>query len=489
MLARMISALRIGRAASLSLVTTWLLLAGNASAFAAAGIESHGLDGKGLSALWALPFAGLLLSIAIGPTLFHHFWEKHYGKIAAFWGVLTLLPLALSRGWVVAAEAMLHTIVLEYVSFIILLFALYTIAGGIFLSGRIRATALTNTAILALGAALASIIGTTGASMILIRPIIRANAGRGSIVHIIVFFILLVSNIGGALTPLGDPPLFLGFMRGVEFFWTTKALFKSTLLVSMILLGVFFLWDRALFRDAKRLVSARNDQEFDEDITIYGAQNIALLIAVIGVILGASAWKPGVNIPFPGGVIELQNLVRDIALLGLALVSLAITSKGIREGNEFGWGPILEVAKLFAAIFICMIPVLAMLKAGLSGPFAPLIDMVTLNDGAPNNTAYFWLTGVLSAFLDNAPTYLVFFELAGGDPMLLMGQLKQTLVAISIGAVFMGALTYIGNAPNLMVAVIARDMGVKMPGFFGYMLWSIGILGPLLVIVWLIEFF
>ncbi|HRE20100.1 MAG TPA: sodium:proton antiporter, partial [Rhabdaerophilum sp.] len=333
----------------------------------------------------------------------------------------------------------------------------------------------------------ASIVGTTGASMILIRPIIRANDDRAHNVHIVVFFILLVSNIGGSLTPLGDPPLFLGFLRGVDFFWTTKALAFETALASGLLLAVFFVLDTWL-RSKDDAGPRIRDKTPDREIKLYGLRNIALMGAIIAVILASAAWKPGIVIPFPGGELALQNIVRDVLLVGVALVSLWITPGPVRAGNEFNWEPILEVAKLFAGIFICMIPVLAILGAGKAGALGPLVSLVTQADGSPNNGAYFWVTGLLSAFLDNAPTYLVFFQIAGGDPAILMTSLAKTLEAISVAAVFMGALTYIGNAPNLMVAVIARDMGVKMPSFFGYMLWSFGILGPLLVLIWWIGY-
>lgn len=459
------------------------------AAFIAAGpaFAAEGLDGRGLSLVWVLPFAGLLLTIATGPLLFSRTWHHHYGKIAALWALLTVIPLAASKGFGVALEAVLHTLLLEYVSFIVLLFALYTVAGGILVSGNLRGTPAVNTSILAIGAVLASIVGTTGASMILIRPIIRANDDRKHTVHIVVFFIFLVSNIGGSLTPLGDPPLFLGFLRGIDFFWTTRALLPETVLATAALLAIFHVWDSVLLKREAGL-SRPKDKTPERAIKLYGLQNIALMAAIIVAILGAAAWKPGVEIHFPGGHLDLQNIARDIALLVIALLSLAITPKPVRAGNDFNWEPILEVAKLFAAIFLCMIPVLAILAAGKAGAFGPLVSLVSNPDGSPNNTAYFWLTGLLSAFLDNAPTYLVFFQLAGGDPAVLMGPLAVTLNAISVAAVFMGALTYIGNAPNLMVAVIARDMGVKMPGFFGYMLWSSGILGPLLVLVWLLKF-
>jgi Na+/H+ antiporter NhaD/arsenite permease-like protein len=454
---------------------------------ASPAIAAEGLDGKGLSFLWALPFAGLLLCIATGPVLYHRLWEHHYGKIAAMWAALTILPLILSKGMGVAVEAVLHTMLLEYMSFIILLFALFTTAGGILVTGNLRGTPAVNTGLLAIGTALASVVGTTGASMILIRPIIRANDDRRHNVHVVIFFIFLVSNIGGSLTPLGDPPLFLGFLRGVDFFWTTSHMFGEFLLLSIALLVLFYIWDTILHaRDDK--LPPLPDKTPDRGIKLYGQVNFLLLGVIIVMILVSASWKPGLSLLFPGGKLELQNIVRDVALVLIALVSLKITPKQVRAGNEFSWGPILEVAKLFAGIFICMIPVLAMLKAGKDGAFAPLVALVSNPDGSPNNVAYFWLTGALSSFLDNAPTYLVFFELAGGDPKVLMTQGALTLAAISCGAVFMGANSYIGNAPNFMVYAIAKDMGVKMPSFFGYMVWSVAILIPLFIVVTFVFF-
>lgn len=448
---------------------------------------AEGLDGRGLSFLWALPFAGLLLSIATGPVLFAHTWEHHYGKIAAMWAALAVVPLVLSKGVSVALAAVLHTMLLEYISFIILLFALFTVAGGILVMGNLRGTPLVNTGLLAIGTVLASIVGTTGASMILIRPVVRANDDRRHNVHVIVFFIFLVSNIGGSLTPLGDPPLFLGFLRGVDFFWTTKHLFSEMLFASVILLALFFVLDTFLHGRDDKLPPIK-DKTPDRAIKLYGTFNFVLLGAIIVAILVSAAWKPGIFVKFPGGEMELQNIARDVALLVIAFVSLSITPKQVRAGNEFSWGPIKEVAKLFAGIFLAMIPVLAMLKAGKDGAFGPLVALVTNPDGSVNNAAYFWASGILSSFLDNAPTYLVFFELAGGDPAVLMGKMALTLTAISCGAVFMGANSYIGNAPNFMVYAIAKDMGVKMPSFFGYMAWSCAILVPLFVVITFVFF-
>ena len=459
-----------------TLIASLVLVLGPNAAWAA------DLDGKSFGVLWALPFAGILLSIALLPLLAHHFWEHHQGKIAAFWAVLILVPLALLRGPDVAGSALAHTIIGEYIPFILLLLALFTTAGGILISGNIHGSPGTNTALLAIGALMASVIGTTGASMVMIRPMMRANDNRRHNVHVIVFFIFLVSNIGGSLTPLGDPPLFLGFLRGVDFFWTTSHLFMETLLVAGILLAVFYALDSWFYhRDAA--FKALGDPTPDSRVTMHGLGNLALIGIVILAILMSAAWKPGVAFSVMGTPVEWQNLLRDGVFVAVTFASLALTKKEFRERNGFNWGPILEVAKLFAGIFISMIPVLAMLKAGKEGVFAPLVALVTNPDGSPNNAAFFWMTGILSSFLDNAPTYLVFFELAGGDPKVLMTQGAMTLAAVSLGAVFMGANSYIGNAPNFMVYAIARDGGIKMPSFFGYMLWSGAFLIPCFVLV------
>ncbi|UVK42959.1 sodium:proton antiporter [Mesorhizobium sp. AR07] len=433
--------------------------------------EEHGLPGASMSLWWALPFAGLLLSIATGPLLFHRVWEHHYGKIAALWAALVIVPLALAFGVPSATEAVLHALLTEYMSFIVLLFALFTISGGILVAGNIHGTPLVNAGLLLVGALLASVIGTTGASMILIRPIIRANDARPFNAHVIVFFIFLVSNIGGSLTPLGDPPLFVGFLRGVDFFWTTAYLWRETLFVGGVVLAAFLMIDIILHRREAGTPKIKGPTP-DTKVRLRGLANLPLLAGVIGAILLSASWKPGVSFSVQGVSLELQNLVRDAIILGLAFVSLAVSRREYREANGFNWGPISEVAKLFASIFICIVPVIAILRAGHDGALAPLVALVTSAQDTPNDLAYFWLTGALSSFLDNAPTYLVFFELAGGDPHHLMTELASTLAAISAGAVFMGANTYIGNAPNFMVYAIARHRGVKMPGFFGYMLWS-----------------
>ena len=395
-----------------------------------------------MSLLWALPFAGILLCIATGPLLYAHFWEHHYGKISALWAALVIVPMALAFGLPTAAEAVAHTMLLEYISFIILLFALFTISGGILISGNIHGTPAMNAILLAIGMVLASVVGTTGASMIMIRPLIRANDNRPFNVHVVIFFIFLVSNIGGSLTPLGDPPLFVGFLRGVDFFWTTQNLIWEMLFVGGVVLAIFVVLDIWLHRREDGMPKIK-DPTPDSKIQIFGVVNFLLLAGVVGAILLSASWKPGVAFTLFNVPVELQNLVRDVIIFALAILSLYVTRRDYRAANGFSWGPILEVAKLFAGIFICIIPVIAILKAGMDGALAPLVALVTNGDGTPNELAYFWTTGILSSFLDNAPTYLVFFELAGGDPQTLMTSLGLTLTAISAGAVFMGANTYI----------------------------------------------
>jgi Na+/H+ antiporter NhaD/arsenite permease-like protein len=363
--------------------------------------------------------------------------------------------------------------------------ALFTISGGVQLKGSLVGSPILNTAILGIGTLLASWMGTTGAAMLLIRPLIRANANRKNKVHVIVFFIFLVANIGGALTPLGDPPLFLGFLKGVSFFWTTTAMFFPMLFLVISLLIIFFILDTYLYKKDNIIIEKELNPE---KLGLEGSFNLLLLLGVIGGVLLSGFWKPHISFTIYYVDVELQNIARDILLLGLTYASWILTSQSIRKANEYTWFPIVEVAKLFAGIFITIIPAIAILKAGTEGALSAVVESVT-NDGQPINYMYFWMTGILSSFLDNAPTYLVFFNTAGGDPSLLMGDLYETLLAISAGAVFMGANTYIGNAPNFMVKSIAETSGIKMPSFFGYFFkWSIPILVPLFIITTFIFF-
>lgn len=470
---------RLSRLITSPLIVAILFLAASPSqAFAAS------LDGASIGPQWALPFAGMLLSIAIFPLTAPHFWEHHQGKIAAMWAALIVVPLALWYGALPTIQTLVHTALLEYIPFILLLLALFTVAGGIVVRGNLHGSPVLNTLLLALGTLIASIIGTTGASMVMIRPVIRANDDRRHNAHVVIFFIFLVSNIGGSLSPLGDPPLFLGFLRGVDFFWTTTHLFAPTTFVAWILLALFFCIDTYFYRKEGRV---KPDPTPDNPLRVGGGLNFALMGVIIAAILLSAKLDLG-GFEILGTHLLLQNLLRDAVMIGVVFASLAVTSKEDHEANGFSWGPMIEVAKLFAAIFITIIPVLAILNAGRSGAFASVVNMVTNADGTPNNAAYFWLTGLLSSFLDNAPTYLVFFELAGGDAKQLMTNGAMTLAAISAGAVFMGANSYIGNAPNFMVYAIARAGGVAMPGFFGYMAWTSVLLLPVFALVTVIFF-
>jgi Na+/H+ antiporter NhaD/arsenite permease-like protein len=445
------------------------------------------LDGAALRWPWALPFVGLLLTIAIGPQLFPRVWHRHYGKIAYAWATLTLAPLAALYGVPAAAAALVHVALADYIGFIALLFALYVVAGGILVTGVLRGTPWVNTLILVLGTGLASLIGTTGAAMILIRPLLRANAARLVNAHVVVFFIFLVGNIGGALSPLGDPPLFVGFLNGVAFFWPARHLAGETAVAALIVLAVFIAIDVWHYRRDRR-IEILDEPAASRVLHIKGLVNVVLIVLIVGAILLSAKWRSGVTFDVAGTPLTLENLLRDAALVLIAIASLALTPDEHREANGFSWEPIREVVVLFGAIFVCIIPMLAALGAGEHGPFAWLVHVVTRPDGGPHVAAYFWLSGLLSAVLDNAPTYLVFFELAGGDAARLMGELAPVLAAISLGAVFMGALTYIGNAPNLMIYAIATERGVKMPSFFGYLAWSCAVLLPVFALLTFVSF-
>jgi Na+/H+ antiporter NhaD/arsenite permease-like protein len=458
-----------------------------------AGGHAVVLDGGALSPLWGVPFAGLLLSIALVPLFAPAFWHRHDGKVALAWALAFVVPFTVVFGAPMAIGQFVHAALAEYVPFIVLLTALFTVAGGIHVSGNLRGSPGLNVAILALGAVLASVMGTTGASMLLIRPLIRANDDRVRCAHVVVFFIFIVSNVGGALTPLGDPPLFLGFLKGVDFFWTARHLLPQTLCLLGVLLALFWVVDRHLFKvDGVRPVDPTPDTPVPPTTTatagrwpigIEGARNLWLLAGVIGLVLMSGTWKSPVAFDVLGTPVGLPGLLRDAGLVALTGLSLASTPRRVHAANRFGWAPMIEVATLFAGIFLTIVPVIAMLKAGTAGPFGAVVSAVTRADGQPDPAMYFWATGLLSSFLDNAPTYLVFFNIAGGDAATLMTTHAATLAAISAGAVFMGANTYIGNAPNLMVKAIAESRGVRMPGFFGFMAWSLVCLVPLFVLV------
>ncbi len=434
--------------------------------------------------LWAvLPFTGLLASIAILPLLegAAHWWERNLNKfyVAANLALITLVYLAFlhpSASLGLATHTLLHTIVAEYIPFIILLFSLYTISGGIRIAGDLPAHPLTNLAFMSVGALLASFIGTTGAAMLLVRPLLETNRERKHVAHTMVFFIFIVCNCGGLLLPLGDPPLFLGYLNGVDFLWTLQ-LWKSWLFINGLLLAIYFVWDRWFAYPRETAKDVVKDETRVHALRFAGVWPNAPLL--VGVILAVALLDPGK--PFPGTSWHPWFYLREVAMLALALASLTIGPHHVRRANSFDYLAITEVAVLFVGIFISMRPALDLLRLrgaefGLNSP-----------------AKYFWASGSLSSVLDNAPTYLVFFEAAQGETAKNWGGVAQMagvavplLVGVSLGSVTMGAMTYIGNGPNFMVKTIAEKSGVKMPSFFAYMLYSFTVLLPILALnLWL----
>ncbi len=449
----------------------------------------HGHENLGeILPLWScIPFACMLLSIALFPLAAPNFWHHHFGKLSAFWAASLGIPFLVAfKG--TALYEILHIILADYVPFIILLWALYTISGGILLRGSLRGTPIVNTVILIIGTILASWMGTTGAAMLLIRPFLRANNYRKNRTFMVVFFIFLVANVGGSLTPLGDPPLFLGFLHGVSFFWTFKIMPHMLLTVGILLIIYFFL---DLYHYKREEVTVPED-EAKEPLKLEGIHNFLFLAGVVGSVLMSGMVDLG-EINTLGIHRAVQDWVRDGLLIIMGILSLVTTSKILREDNDFTWFPIIEVAYLFIGIFITMIPCLLILKAGAKGELTFLISAVK------EPFHYFWITGTLSSFLDNAPTYLTFFNTAIGSfysglteaqaVPLLMTENAIYLKAISAGAVFFGACSYIGNAPNFMVRSISEEAGTPMPSFFGYILkYSLVFLVPTFIVVTFIFF-
>jgi Na+/H+ antiporter NhaD/arsenite permease-like protein len=431
--------------------------------------------------VWTLlPFAGLLLAIALLPLVVPHFWESHRNKglVAALFSLPILLFLPLAAG-----EQGVHLLLekgAEYVSFLCLLGSLFVVTGGIHVGGSLSGTPLANTFALGLGAVLANLIGTTGASVLLIRPLLRANAARERKTHIVLFFIFVVSNCGGMLTPLGDPPLFLGFLKGVPFEWTLR-LWKPWLVVNGALLVIFHVWDQIVLdrEERERAGSQLEEVQRHAPLRIEGLHNAVFLLGIVACIFGAGRGLGTGGEPWPFGA-------QEGCMLALALGSYAATTTAIHRRNQFAFGPIVEVAVLFAGIFATMAPVLLALNQNATSL------------GLATPWQFFWVTGGLSSFLDNAPTYLTFAAVAAGlEGVPLQGryladllargpEAARILAAISMGAVMMGANTYIGNGPNFMVKAIAEQAGVRMPSFFGYMAYSAGILLPLFGIVTLL---
>ena len=443
--------------------------------------------GEMLPVWWVIPFVGILLSIALFPLFAPRFWHHHFPKVSLFWALAFAVPFV----WFfrdAALHEIAHIFLADYVPFIILLWALYTVSSGILVTGTLDGSPQQNTLVIAAGTLLASVIGTTGASIVLVRPLLRAIAWRRHRAHVVVFFIFLVSNIGGTLTPLGDPPLFLGFLHHVPFFWTLN-LAPAMLLVAVPLLVIFYLVDSRYYEAEE----VRHPQQRGAlSVAVRGQHNFVCLAGIVGAVLMSGMLKLG-NVDILGVHLAKEGLLRDVILIVIGLTSLRTTSSAIHQGNQFSWFPIREVAILFAAIFMTIIPALAILKAGVNGALKPLVEL------ADQPASYFWLTGGLSSFLDNAPTYLTFFNTALGSlaPGLPEPEAVQQLIrvhghylhAISCGAVFMGANTYIGNAPNFMVKSIAEESGVQMPSFFGFMIkFSIPFLIPLFLLVTVVFF-
>jgi len=443
------------------------------------------------------PFVLLLVAIAVLPLIpaTAHWWESnlhrfyvagglaaitlvyyltlHVHPVQAHWPVLHVaLPSAAGLNFFQTGEVLANAILNEYVPFIVLLFSLYTISGGIRIEGDLAAHPLVNVAFLAVGAVLASVIGTTGAAMLLIRPLLDTNRERKHVKHTVIFFTFIVCNCGGLLLPIGDPPLFLGYLMGVHFLWTI-VLWKEWLFVNGALLIIYLLWDLYWCYPHEQPADVARDETRTHRLRFGGLwPNVPLLG---GVIFSVALLDP--SMAFPGTDWHPWMYLREIVQLCLVGVSLAVGAGHARRANRFNYGAIIEVAALFFGIFICMQPALQIL--GVEGP----------NLGLTEPWQYFWASGSLSSVLDNAPTYVVFFETArsltekfGLSPA-VAGVEARLLIALSLGSVFMGANTYIGNGPNFMVKSIAEKSGVAMPGFFGYMLYSIGILIPLFVLV------
>ena len=443
--------------------------------------------------LWlCIPFAGLLLCIAVMPLIKGQWWETHQPLAVIFWILAMVIPFAICYGVSQAAETVLECTVNDYLTFIILLFGLFCVSGNITMEGDFAGSPRINVGLLALGTLLASCIGTTGASMLMVRPVLKMNSWRKRKAHIMVFFIFLVSNMGGILTPIGDPPLLMGFMRGVPFFWSLH-LFPVLLFNMAVLLFVFYHVDKRMYR--KDIAEGRKPDisKPGTQFRIDGLHNILFLLMIVGAVI-LSGVLPGMKIFQDGAgnvlgihifrdvTLSLPSVIEIVIILAAAALSFKTTPKEIRTRNHFTWGAIQEVAVLFIGIFITMQPALMMLQQ--VGPSLGLDQPYQL----------FWATGALSSFLDNTPTYLVFLTTAGaigfssGISTSLGTVPARLLSAISCGAVFMGANTYIGNAPNFMVKSISDENGVSMPSFFGYMLWSLGFLIPLFLLDTLIFF-
>lgn len=449
-------------------------------------------DAAQTTPLWlCIPFAGLLLCIAVLPLIKGEWWEAHQPHAVIFWCLLFLIPFTVKYGAGMAAETVLECVLNDYLTFIVLLFGLFCVSGNITLEGNIAGSPRMNVVFLAIGTLLSSCIGTTGASMLMVRPMLKMNSWRKRKTHIMVFFIFLISNMGGCLTPIGDPPLLMGFMRGIPFFWSLK-LFPVLLFNMVILLAVYFLLDRRAYRKDIAEGMKPDISVPGTEVKLLGVHNIIFLVMIVAAVI-LSGMLPNLpmfqdaagnvrGIHFGEVVLGYPSIIEVIIILLAAFLSFKTTKAEIRTKNHFTWGAIKEVAVLFIGIFITMQPALMILKAKGG-------DL-----GITESYQMFWTTGLLSSFLDNTPTYLVFLTTAGslnfteGIATTLGTVPVHLLTAISCGAVFMGANTYIGNAPNFMVKSISDENGIKMPSFFGYLLWSLCCLIPVFLIDTLVFF-
>lgn len=421
--------------------------------------------------LWGIPFIGLLLSVGVGQTLVPRWWERFHPLVSLGWSVAVIVPWLFLAPITTVGRALAQTLWGDYLPFVASLLALYTLAGGIRIRTHMSGHPRENAILLAFGVVLAGVIGTPGATLLILPVMLTSNQWRRHRAHTLVFLIFLVANIGGGLTPLG-PPLLMGMLQGVPFLWTVKAMLPPTALLTAVLLAVYLILDGLFFYPHEDPVAWAEHREEHDDIGIEGTTNLLLLALVIAVQAACASWQS----PWAG-------VVRLGALLLLAALALRPSTKAQRLANDFHWHPMQEVASVFAAIFVTLIPLLAMLSEGDHGPFAGALNLLSTAEGQPRNWAYFGLTGLLSGFLDNAPTFLLFFKAAGGGIASLTTARATTLTAISAGAVFCGGLSYLGNAPNFMVRGVAEARGVAMPHFFAFIGWALMLLVPALLLV------
>jgi Na+/H+ antiporter NhaD/arsenite permease-like protein len=429
-----------------------------------------------VSALWACPFLGIIFSVSFLPLLCSGFWNRYASRVLLFWPIVYLLLVVHQFGPNKAIFAVFDSITADYIPFIVLIASLYIVSGGIFIDFPQKCSAFFNTLVLFFGSLIAGWIGTTGAAVLLIRPLLRANEERKYKTHLVVFFIFLVANIGGGSSPLGDPPLFIGFLNGIDFFWFIKNLYPFLIGAIIALCLLFFIIDFALLKIDRAAIL----EETKRPIVIFQGMENLIVVELIVLTVILCNFKGGFSLG--GEKFHYSSVLRNILLAIITWVSLKITPHEIRQKNCFSFAPIREVSELFIGVFITIAPIIYILQQGKNGAFRCIFEWIAPNGEVLANRC-FWASGLLSSILDNAPTFLVFFHLTSGDANALMSAKANVLTAFSISVVFMGALTYIGNAPNLMVKSISEGYGVKVPSFLGYLLWSCAILLPIFLII------